>query len=64
MMLIKVSSKLGNKFAKGHSTVNLSAFPKSKESWYSVIVDDSFTNEDVEAILDESFAQVKEKLAK
>ncbi|MBQ6979906.1 MAG: hypothetical protein IJQ07_04615 [Clostridia bacterium] len=64
MMLLKVSSKLGNKFAKGHSTVHLSAFPKSKDSWYSVIVDDSFTNEDVEAILDESFAQVKEKLAK
>ena len=64
MMLLKVSAKLGNKFAKGHSTVQKSAFPKSKDSWYSVIVDDSFTNEDVEAIIEESFSQEKEKLAK
>ena len=63
-MLLKVSAKLGNKFAKGHSTVQKSAFPKSKDSWYSVIVDDSFTNEDVEAIIEESFSQEKEKLAK
>jgi len=60
MMLLKVSKKLGNKFAKGHNTVNLSAFPKSKDSWYSIIVDDSFTNEDVETILNESFLQIKE----
>lgn len=64
MMLLKVSDSMGKKFAKGHKTVHTSSFPKSKDRWYSIIVDDSFTNEDVEAILDESFAQVKEKLAK
>ena len=64
MMLLKVSAKLGNKFAKGHSTVQKSAFPKSKDSWYSVIVDDSFTNEDVEAMLEESVLRIKEKIAR
>ena len=63
MMLLKVPAKLGNKLAKGHSTVKKSAFPKSKDSWYSIIVDDSFTNEDVETILEESILQLKEKLA-
>ena len=64
MMLLKVPAKLGNKFAKGHSTVQKSAFPKSKDSWYSVIFDDTFTNEDVETILEESVFQMKEKLAR
>ena len=64
MMLLKVPAKLGNKFAKGHSTVQKSTFPKSKDSWYSVIVDDSFTNEDVEKILEESVLQTKEKIAR
>ena len=64
MLLLKVPAKLGDQFAKGHSTVQKSAFPKSKDSWYSVIVDDSFTNEDVEKILEESVFQMKEKLAR
>ena len=64
MMLLKVPAKLANRVAKGHNTVQKSAFPKSKDSWYSIIIDDSFTNEDVETILDESVFQMKEKLAR
>ena len=64
MMLLKVSAKLGNKFAKGHNTVHTSSFPKSKDSWYSIIVDDSFTSEDIKTILEETVLQIKEKLAK
>ncbi|MBQ9513679.1 MAG: hypothetical protein IJR66_01675 [Clostridia bacterium] len=64
MMLLKVSDSMGKKFAKGHKTVHTSSFPKSKNKWYSIIVDDTFTNEDVEAILEESVLQMKGKLAK
>lgn len=62
MMLLKVPEKLGNKFAKGHTNVRPSAFPRSNDSWYSVIIDDSFLNSEVEEILEESYLQVKEKL--
>ena len=62
MLLLKVSKALGNKFAKGHTNVRPSAFPRSKENWYSVIIDDSFTNDEVEKILEESYLQVKERL--
>ena len=64
MMLLKVSKALGNKFAKDHKNVRPSAFPRSQEQWYSVIVDDSFTNDDVERVLEESYLYVKEKSAK
>ena len=63
MMLLKVSDVMGKKFAKGHKTVHTSSFPKSKNKWYSIIVDDTFTNENVESIIDETFSQAKEKLA-
>ena len=62
MMLLKVSKDLGSKFAKGHTNVRPSAFPRSKEQWYSVIIDDSFTNSEVEKVLEESYLQVKERL--
>ena len=64
MMQMKVTDELGKEFSKGHTTVHKSAFPKSKDSWYSVIVDDSFTSADVEKMLDECFLQVKETLPK
>lgn len=62
MLLLKVSKALGNKFAKGHTSVRPSAFPRTKEKWYSLIIDDSFTNSEVEKVLDESYLQVKGKL--
>lgn len=64
MMLLKISAAQGKKLAKDHKTVHVSSFPRSKNKWYSVIVDDSFTNEDVETILEESVFQMKEKLAR
>jgi len=56
MLLVKVNDEYGQALADAHATVRKSAFPKAKDSWYSVIVDDSFTKEEVEAILADAYA--------
>ena len=55
MLLLKVNDGYGHALAKKHPIVKKSAFPKSKDSWYSVIIDDSFAEGEVEKILDEAF---------
>ncbi len=55
MLLVKVNDAYGQALAKKHSLVKKSAFPKSKDAWQSVIVDDSFTDGEVEKILDDAF---------
>ena len=55
MLLLKVNDGYGRALAKKHPIVKRSAFPKSKDSWYSVIVDDSFADGEVETILDDAF---------
>ena len=55
MLLVKVSDEYGAALAEKHPIVKRSAFPKSRSPWYSVIVDDSFTAEEVEKILDDAY---------
>ena len=55
MLLVKVDDEYGTALAEKHPIVKRSAFPKSKSPWYSVIVDDSFTAEEVEKILDDAY---------
>ncbi|GEM_PF-2430202 len=45
--------------ASGHKIVR-SAFPKSKDSWYSIIVDDSYTETDIQEILTDACNMGKE----
>ena len=56
MLLLKTKDDLGKEFQKDHPSVRRSAFPKSKDAWYSVVVDDSMTNEQVEEMLDRTVA--------
>ena len=42
-----------NELKDKHSQVNLSAFPKQKDTWYSLIIDDTYTKEEFEKILDD-----------
>ena len=63
MLLLKVNDEYGRALMKKHSIVKKSAFPKSKDSWYSVIVDDSFAEGEVEAILDDAFKMSGGKVA-
>jgi predicted DNA-binding protein (MmcQ/YjbR family) len=55
MLILKTKDALGKELAKNPS-VSKSAFPKAKDSWYSVIVDDSLTNAQVEKMLDDTIA--------
>ncbi len=59
MILAQLADKEAKELRKKHKNVNKSAFPKSKKSWYSIVVDDSFTAEDVEALLETSYNHVK-----
>ena len=59
MMLVKVDDDCGKALAEKHPLVKKSAFPKSKDSWYSVIVDDTFTSEEIEQLLDAAYDMAK-----
>ena len=65
MLLLKTKDELGEEFKKEHSAVRRSAFPKSKDSWYAVVLDDSFTVGQVEDMIDRTIAVCAgKKLAK
>ena len=42
----------------GHKIIR-SAFPKSKYAWYTVILDDTYTEDDIQALLDGAYDQAK-----
>ena len=63
MLLIKVNDTYGQALAKKHPIVRRSAFPKSKDAWYSVIVNDTFAEGEVESILDDAFKMNGGKVA-
>ena len=56
MLLLKTKDPLGKEMKKEHESVRRSAFPKAKDAWYSVVVDDSLTNAQVEDMLDRTIA--------
>lgn len=56
MLLVKANHEFAKKLSKEHANVHRSAFPKSKEPWNSVVLDDSFSDEDVHALLDDVIA--------
>ena len=56
ILLAKMKNDYANELKKNHSQVNLSAFPKQKDTWYSLIIDDSYTKEDFERIIDDIMA--------
>lgn len=55
MLLINSDEKLADELNHKHGNVHKSAFPKSKDQWYSVALDDSYTDEEVQDILDHCF---------
>lgn len=56
MLLLKTKDALGEELAKDHPSVRKSAFPKAKDRWYSVVIDDSLSNEQVEDMIDRTIA--------
>jgi len=56
MLLVKANHAFAKKLAKDHANVHRSAFPKSKEPWNSIVLDDSFSDDEVHALLDDVIA--------
>ncbi len=56
MLLINAKESLAKEIMERHQNVHPSAFPKSKDAWYSLPLDDSYTEEEVGYILDRCFA--------
>ena len=63
MMLVRLGEATAAGIRSAHKSTGVrSAFPKNKENdWYSVIVDDSFSEEDVYAVLSSSYDYVLNK---
>ncbi len=59
ILLAKMKGDYANELKKNHTQVNLSAFPKQKDTWYSLIIDDSYTNTDFEKIMDHLIDETK-----
>ena len=58
--LVRLDAKRAAKLAEKHSVVSRSAFPKNKaKDWYSVVADDTFTEEEYYAVFDASIAYLK-----
>lgn len=63
VMIVRLSEKGAAAIHKAHkATVLRSAFPKNKDrDWYSIIVDDSFTDAQAYAVLEEAYDYVLTK---
>ena len=59
LLLINNTSAYEKELKKKHSYVSKSAFPKSKDEWFSVVIDDSFNKEDIDNILDNCYELAK-----
>jgi|GEM_PF-3444954 len=53
MLLIKATPEFVEKLKADHPAVHDSAFPKSKDTWASVVLDESYDNDDVKKLLDD-----------
>lgn len=53
LLLIKAPEDYANTLKNKHKLVNLSAFPKSKGTWFSVAIDDSWSEKGVYKMLDD-----------
>ena len=59
ILLLKMDDDFAQKLQEKHTQINKSAFPKQKNTWYSLIINDTYTKEDVEDILDELIGEPK-----
>ncbi len=56
LLLVNADSVLEDNLKPNHENVNLSAFPKSKDTWYSLPLDDSYSEDELKGILDYCYA--------
>ena len=56
MLLVKANYDFAKNLKANHPNVHKSAFPKSKEPWNSIVLDDTFSDDDVKQLLDDVIA--------
>ena len=56
LLLCNADSEFEANIKERHDNVNLSAFPKSKDEWYSLPIDDTYTGDELKGILDYCYA--------
>jgi len=62
--LVRLDAERAAKIAEKHAVVSHSTFPKNKaKDWYSVVADDTFTEEEYYAIFDASIEYLRENVA-
>ncbi|MBR4800948.1 MAG: hypothetical protein IK048_04710 [Clostridia bacterium] len=56
LLLVNADSEFEAVIKQKHKNINLSAFPKSKDEWYSLPLDDTYTEDELKGILDYCYA--------
>ena len=56
LLLVNADSEFESVVKEKHENINLSAFPKSKDEWYSLPLDDTYTEDELKGILDYCYA--------
>ena len=56
LLLCNADSEFEENVKERHENINLSAFPKSKDEWYSLPIDDTYTGDELKGILDYCYA--------
>ena len=59
VLLLRVTDEYAKSVAERGLRINKSAFPKSKDAWYSVVVDSTYTEADVQKILADAYNMAK-----
>ena len=58
-MLLRLTEEYAKTVEEAGHKIIRSAFPKSKDAWFTVILDDTFTEDDIRALLDAAYDQAK-----
>lgn len=59
VLLLRVTDAYADSYRKRGHRINKSAFPKSKDAWYSLVVDGHYTEADVQEILTAAYNMAK-----
>ena len=59
MMLMRLNEEYAENLRASGNKIQRSAFPKSKDAWYTVILDDTYTDATVKKLLDDAYDQAK-----
>ena len=59
VLLLRITDQYAASVRKSGHRIAKSAFPKSKDTWYSLVIDDSYTENDIQEILTDAYNMAK-----